>query len=166
VHRKSDKALPSVDKLSKLLRYSLYEMGSSTTVAKEVEQIYHLMELEQLRRERAIQVKTNFDMRAEHVQIPPYLLLPFIENAYKHGDLHNDDYPITVVLKLEGEQLIYSVENAIQEKQKDKVGGIGLLNIQKRLGLLYDDRYTLDIEKGERFFKAHLDIPIQQAVSK
>jgi len=160
VHQKSDNALPSVGKLSKLLRYSLYESESKVSVEKEIEHIQNYMDLEQLRRAQPIEVVTNFDPDAWTARIPPYLLLPFVENAYKHGDLHNKKNPITIDLKIADNKLLYEVSNNIKEKQKDAVGGIGLPNIKKRLELLYGDRHFLDIQEKRNMFIVKLGLPL------
>ncbi|MDG2448871.1 MAG: histidine kinase [Saprospiraceae bacterium] len=165
VYKKSDKALPSIDKLSKLLRYSLYEIGKLVIVKKEIEQINRLMELEQLRREDPIKVNVNFDSLSEEIQVPTYLLLPFVENAYKHGDLHNENQPVQIDLKIRNDRLIYSVSNHILDQQKDADGGIGLSNIKKRLDLIYSNDYDLEIINDNKNFKILLDIPVKSKLN-
>lgn len=162
VYQKSDNALPSVNKLSKLLRYSLYESAAKVGIDKEIEHIQNYMDLEQLRREKTIEVITEIDPEIWSLQIPPYLLLPFVENAYKHGDLHNKMNPITIKLIIKDNWLSCQVSNAIKTKQKDAVGGIGLPNIKKRLELLYGDKHRLHINNSNGIFIVNLELPLDQ----
>ena len=129
-------------------------------IDKEIEHIRNYMDLEQLRRDRPIAVVTNIDPDTWTAKIPPYVLLPFVENAYKHGDLHSEEFPITIDLKIHDSKLLFEVSNKVKEKQKDAVGGIGLPNIKKRLDLLYGDQHFLDIQEKDNMFIVKLGLPI------
>ena len=104
--------------------------------------------------------KVDFDFEDLSVKIPPLLLIPFVENAYKHGELHNENYPIDIELKKESNQLIFRVTNLIKKQEKDQLGGIGLNNIKKRLQLLYGDQHKLKILNENGNFNAWLQIPL------
>ncbi len=161
VYQKSDNALPAVDKLSKLLRYSLYEADHKVSIKKEFDQIQHFIDLQSLRREKPIHYKIETTLRDSMIQIPPLLLIPFVENAFKHGDLHNSEDPISINLFTAENQLIYNVSNVVKIQQKDNVGGIGLKNIQKRLELLYGPKRHFNVEEKNNRFTATLKIPVE-----
>ena len=160
VYQKSDNALPAVDKLSKLLRYSLYEADQKVTVKKEFDQIQNFIDLQSLRREKPINCSIKTPLRESIIKIPPLLLIPFVENAFKHGDLHHPANPILIQLSQQHGQLIYSVSNITKVQQKDKVGGIGLKNIKKRLELLYGTNHHFNVEEKNDRFTATLKIPL------
>jgi len=90
-----------------------------------------------------------------NISIPPFLLLPLVENAFKHGDLKA---PLKIKLQVSNKQLIFQVFNQIKIKQKDKVGGIGLENIKKRLELIYGDDHQFTINQNESIFNVQLTI--------
>lgn len=85
--------------------------------------------------------------------IAPLLLVPFVENAFKHGVSNRPGKPVTITMVCDEQQLSFSVHNHISGQQRDKTGGIGLDNVRKRLQLLYPGRHQLDIrDTGEEYF--------------
>ncbi|MEM1325713.1 MAG: histidine kinase [Bacteroidota bacterium] len=155
VYQKSDNALKSVEKLTALLRYGLYEQSEQVGLEKEIEHIYNFIELERMRYDFPITVDFDITLKDKTMQIPPFLLIPFVENAFKHGDVRA---PIKIELKTLDQQLSFQVSNRIKVKQKDAVGGIGLENIRKRLALIYDDQYHFEISKEENHFEIKLQL--------
>lgn len=160
VHTNSDKALNAIEKLSLLLRYSLYNTKTEVPLENEIAQIRNFIELESLRHKESPKVDLKIEGSTKSVNIPQFVLLPFIENAFKHGQLHSDIQPIEIQLVVENDRLSYTVRNEIESKQKDKVGGLGLDNLKKRLELLFPDNHSFSCKAENTIFKASIELPI------
>jgi two-component system, LytTR family, sensor kinase len=136
--------------LSNLLSYVLYESSLPTvSVEKEIEFLQNFVALEQIRNSSKVQVKMNVE--GELIgDIAPLILIAFIENAFKHGagDSTIQSY-IHINVKVENNTLFLGVTNSKaskpSEKQKKSLGGIGLVNVRKRLASLYPNRHNLQI---------------------
>jgi len=143
-------------KLSRMMRYVLYETLQDTAMlSKEVTFIKDYIELMKLRMHACTTVSFHEPKPNREYAIAPMLLLPFVENAFKHGTSAMQDTEIFIDLKIENGVLFLRVINQIyQEKDPLKIdnGGIGLVNTQRRLNLLYPESYLLninqDLEKG------------------
>lgn len=156
VHTKSEQALPALEKLSGLLRYSLYEQESTVALEREVGYLKDLLHLESLRVDGLVEPKVTIGPFTKEWKLPPLLLVPFVENAFKHGDLKDFGHPLYLSLteSADRDALIFRVENAIRTNvnSKDQVGGIGLANVRQRLALLYPNRHRLSAGiHGEEF---------------
>ena len=108
VNAKSDHALDSISKLSQMLRYSLYENDKLINVSKEWKYIEDYLILESYRQKKELAIKMNFDKSIQEIQIAPFVLIPFIENAIKHGTTTDSNHPIEIELLKEGKDLYYS----------------------------------------------------------
>jgi len=161
VHTNSDNALSAIEKLSSLLRYSLYKTKANVPLEGEITQIRNFIDLESIRHRNQPNIKFNIEGVTKSVRIPQFILLPFVENAFKHGQLHNEKTPITIHLKITNLTLNYIVTNQIEAKKKDKVGGLGLDNLKKRLELLYLNTYTFSCKAEQDIFTAQLEILIK-----
>jgi len=155
VYQKSDKALPALEKLTSMLRYSLYEGEEKIGLEKEINSIENFIILEEMRYDYPLNIDFIIEGSLSNISIPPFLLLPLVENAFKHGDLKA---PLKIKLQVSNKQLIFQVFNQIKIKQKDKVGGIGLENIKKRLELIYGDDHQFTINQNESIFNVQLTI--------
>lgn len=160
VFNQSDRALGAIEKLSSLLRYSLYETKEMVTVEEELSQIKNFIELETMRHSQSPEVKWDIQSGLDQMKLPQFMLLPLVENAFKHGNINSNEHPITIQLSQEGQQLIYSVSNEMSTKQKDGVGGIGVENLTKRLQLLYADRHTFTSNQHDNVYFTQLKIPV------
>jgi two-component system, LytTR family, sensor kinase len=136
--------------LSNLLNYVLYESSLPTvSVEKEIQFLQDFVALEQIRNSSKVQVKMNVEGE-EIGDISPLILIAFIENAFKHGvgDSTIQSY-VHINIKVENNSLFLEVINSkvrkVSEKQKKSLGGIGLVNVQKRLASLYANRHTLQV---------------------
>ncbi len=147
VHTGSAQALPALEKLSGLLRYALYEQEATVALKREVDYLKDLLHLESLRVDGLAPPQVTIGPFSRPWQLPPLLLVPFVENAFKHGDLRDVARPLVLSLteKAEGDLLVFRVENVIRANvhSTDQVGGIGLTNVLKRLELLYPGRHRL-----------------------
>ena len=139
----SSRALPVLDKLSGLLRYALYEQAPTVTLARELSYLYDLIELESLRLPDVAPPVIEIAPLTANWQLPPLLLVPFVENACKHGDLSRPDAPLTIRIgeTVAGLSLRFSNATTSKSALRDSVGGIGLENVRKRLILLYPGRH-------------------------
>lgn len=136
--------------LSNLLNYVLYESSLPTvTVEKEIEFLKGFTDLERIRNSSKVDVKINVEGECVG-DIAPLILIAFIENAFKHGvgDSTIESY-VYINIKIENNTLVLSVINSkvrkVSEKHKKSLGGIGLVNVQKRLNSLYPNRHSLHI---------------------
>ncbi|WP_188374800.1 sensor histidine kinase [Winogradskyella haliclonae] len=161
VHTNSDNALGAIEKLSSLLRYSLYKTKTDVSLEDEISQIRNFIDLESIRHKNHPNVELNIEGLTKTVRIPQFILLPFVENAFKHGKLHSDENPITINLNISNSILSYSVINEIDDKKKDKVGGLGLDNLKKRLELLYFKNHKFSCKAENTLYTAKLEIPIE-----
>lgn len=158
VFQQSNKALVSIEKLTTMLRYGLYEQSEKIPIKTEIKQLHNFIALEQLRYDYDLQLEVDINNRStQRVEVPPFLLIPFVENAFKHGDTKEK---ISIRLDINETELVYQVKNTIKEKQKDKIGGIGLKNIEKRLALIYEDKQNLEIKITSTVFEILLKIQL------
>lgn len=160
IYYKSDNALKSVEKLSGLLRYALYEKAERVSLKKEVGYLNDFIDLHRMRLEHDLPVQMQVAPNVFSLNIAPFLLIPFVENAFKHGNLKNPERPVFISLKKTEGDLEFIVENEKRIQEKDEVGGIGVQNVQKRLELIYGDRAALDIQEDEQLFKITLKIAL------
>jgi len=143
---KSDRTSEAVLKLSELMRYIIYDTERKVVpLLKEVEYIANYIELQRLRLPDEVKVNLRTNLGESIAVIEPLLLLPFVENAFKHGVDVEKGGTITIDIKLTGNRLNLHVENPLVEDTgniKDKHRGIGVNNTLKRLELLYQDNFT------------------------
>lgn len=160
VHDKSEKALPALETLSNLLRYSLYQKEEYVNLKQEWAFIENYIDLHQTRFSERIAVLLDVPEQLPDIKILPFSLIPFVENAFKHGELHHAKTPIRIELNISSTHFIFKSENRIKIQQKDGTGGIGLKNTRKRLSLFYDDTHQLDVKVIDYLFKVELKIPL------
>lgn len=147
-------------KLSNLLDYILYQVNKPmVSLKEEVLHIQEYIELEKIRFQDSLKVKFSAGEIDENIQIAPMLLIPFVENAFKHGSLVDGFLHITIDVNVKGESLNFSIGNSfIQQEETNKNGGIGLENIKKRLDLNYPKNYTVQNKIEQNWYKAKLHI--------
>jgi LytS/YehU family sensor histidine kinase len=154
--KKSDKAPEIVIKLSEMMRYMLYESNERRVpLQKEVNYIQNYLALESLRQSGQADIRFNVEGEITDQTIAPLIFIPFLENSFKHGLNHqlSDGY-VHVTMKVLENRLLLRITNSkpsiAPPPQDSKSGGIGLVNVQRRLNLLYPSQYKLDIEDNER----------------
>jgi len=160
--QKSDQAPDAIIKLSELLDYLIYHgENEKVPLAKEIELIDHYIELEKLRygdRLKASFEKTGYP---DNVTIAPVLLLPFVENAFKHGiSQSRGKVWLKIHLEISNRSINFHIENS-KPGISSKVsipGGIGLENLKRRLAILYENRHTLEIFDKEDIYSVQLNL--------
>ena len=165
---KSGKAPEVVLKLSELMRYLLYATRKNKqTLKNEIECIQNYIDLERLRFDQSLQVDVDISGDLEHREIAPMLLVPLIENCFKHGASKNlGEMLIKLDIKVENGFLHFKVANTIPEQNADlpaavNSGGIGLSNVKKRLELGYDRKdYDLLIFQEKEMFHVNLKLKV------
>jgi len=151
-------------KLSEMLRYMLYECNvEKVPLSKEIAYLENFIHLKLLKDSRGMKVSTDFDKSAGHLMVAPMLLIPFVENAFKHSNVEDLKKGwINISLRYEEGKLLFNVENSNAQKDftKDEIGGIGLPNVKRQLSLLYPNRHQLKIEETEERYAVHLEISL------
>lgn len=161
---KPEKTPENLLKLSQILRYMLYECNDEfVPLAKEVTSLENFIALNLLKDSRGMRVKVNMEKPSEDLMIAPMLLLPFVENAFKHAKIEDlENGWINIHLETRGKQLIFRTENSIPDTNftKDSVGGIGLTNVKRRLDLVYLDKNELKITTENNTYTVQLEIDL------
>lgn len=156
----SDKLASAVLRLSDLMRYTLNESpDGKVTLSKEVEYLESYIALFKMRFEPNFYVDFSTDGIAEQ-KIAALMLIPFVENAFKHGVVNDGKHPIRIKLKLNGKRLSFEVSNKISHAQKDHSSGVGLVNVHRRLDLIYPEKHELLISNNGNTYKTTLILSI------
>ena len=158
----SEEAKEAIIKLSKMMRYLLYETETEkTTLTREVEFLESYINLMKLRFNSSVRIELNLPASIPDRTIPPFIFTSLIENAFKHGISYKDESFIYIDLIIREEQLLLVVKNSkADQNQIKEYSGIGIENTRKRLELLYGTRYHLDIIDNAGMFTVNLSIPI------
>ena len=159
VNEQNSQSLSALEKLSSILRYSLYEQAEFVPIQREWEKLEDLIMLESLRLAERPAILMEVPTELPPVCIPPFILIGLVENVFKHGVVTKPEAPVRIVLQLQQEQLHFKISNSIATRNKDKTGGIGLDNTARRLDLLYPDQHTFEVDQTEDQFTVQLAIP-------
>jgi len=155
-------AQDSVLKLSKLMRYLLYESEhGETLMSHEIDFMNNYIDLMKLRLSPKVELMIDFPDNFSDFTVPPLLFVPFVENAFKHGVSHRDRSFIHIQMTIENNQINFVSENSIGKSSQSgdmQHSGIGLENVRKRLHLLFPDNHKLSIESNETIFRVNLSI--------
>ena len=142
----------------------LYECNDEKVpLEKEITYLENYIDLKLLKDSRGMKVEVLIEKPATPLMIAPMLLIPFVENAFKHGNIEDLEKGwIRIHLKTIDKKLIYTVENSFAPvaSTKDKVGGIGLTNVNRQLDLLYPNQHQLTIDSNNHIYKVHLEIDL------
>ena len=143
------------------MQYMLYETDEDKVLLQsEIEYLQSYIDLQRQRFSERLTLHTSLDVKENWHSIEPMLLIPFVENAFKHGTGLIQNPEIEIELKAQNDQLYFVVKNRfVQTKTtKDKTSGIGLANVKRRLELLYGNRYHLAINKTDGWFIVSLQL--------
>lgn len=160
--KKSELLEPSLIKLSSLMRYMLYETGEQkVSLEKESDYLQSYIDLQLQRFGKKLQLNLMIDPPDKSYEIEPMLLIPFVENAFKHGTGLVNQAEIIIQLSAQSNRLNFVVTNKYDPQSitlKDDASGIGLANVKRRLELLYRKEHQLDITQTADTFKVSLQI--------
>lgn len=165
--KKSDQAPETVLMLSEMMRYMLYECNvEKVLLAKEINYLKNYLELEKIRLGQNFDI--NFEVHGEvgNLEIAPLMFIPFIENSFKHGmnNLIADGF-VRINLYIKESEITMQIDNnsgddILTKENKNNSGGIGLINIKRRLNLLYPNKHHLDIQQTENTYTVKLNIQL------
>lgn len=164
---KSDEAPEAILRLSKILRFMLYEAGGEyIAIEQELKILSDYIALEQLRYDESLHINFSYDLEDPRQAVPPLLLIPLVENAFKHGVSETRGRPfVDIHLSVKGRQLAFGVKNSSEAPAGEGSirENIGLSNLRRQLELLYTD-YSLSVQQGEGQFTATLKINLASHV--
>ncbi len=156
----SSDASESILQLSDLLRYQLYDCAKDRVkLSDEIDYLKNYLDIDRMRKNHA---EVDFEVSGSptNIQIAPYLFIPFVENALKHGITLNNETKIGIRFTIKPERILFEIENSKPEQpfNQNMKGGIGLANISRRLDLLYPGKYRLDIDNEKNVYKVKLGL--------
>ncbi|MEL6867316.1 MAG: histidine kinase, partial [Bacteroidota bacterium] len=156
-------ASESILLLSDLLRYQLYDCAKDKVYLKtEIEYLKNYLKLDKIRKSNA-KLEFNVNGEANGMLVAPFLFIPFVENAVKHGmGLDNESF-IRINFDIQPKRIKFSITNSKPTKPYPNVkGGIGLVNVRRRLKLLYPDRHHLKITSGKETYRVEMSLRVEE----
>ncbi|MFH0757993.1 MAG: histidine kinase [Bacteroidota bacterium] len=165
--KKSEHTPDIILKLSNLLDYILYQVDKpKVSLKEEVLHIKEYIELEKIRFQDTLKIAFNTHEIDVEIQIAPMLLMPFVENAFKHGARKNGYLEILIDIRAENRTLDFRIKNSVLPSELEEGSpGIGLENFRKRLDLHYNGKYELETVISDEWYSARLTIPDLNDVS-
>ncbi len=163
IHSENAPARHSVELLSRLLRYQLYDIHQKVTFSQELAYLRSYIEFQSLRVSKRLQLTLDADPQIGEQEIPPLLFQPLVENAFKYV---GGDYRINISFRRKESALHFTIQNSIsnREKQPEKNrSGIGIKNLHRRLELLYPQRHSLSTKKIDTLFVAELILTLNES---
>lgn len=158
-YQQAQQAPEAVLKLSALLRYMLKESNDRfALIAKEISYLKNVIELFEIGQKGEAYVHLKITGKIDQQQIAPLILINFVENAFKHGVVNDSENPIQITMAITETHLDFKVSNKKNHDQKDQTGGIGLSNVQRRLALIYPEKYQLQITDENDTFTVTLKL--------
>ncbi len=167
--KKSDDAPDAILKLSKMMRYMLHECSEPKVALKnEIEYLYNYIDLERLRHHANANIIFKVVGNVNGLYIAPLILLPFVENSFKHGITTSNKDFIHIYIMIAQNQLVLTVKNSKKSallllNATSKHSGIGLQNVKRRLKLIYPNQHVLDIYDNTDTHEVHLKLNIRKS---
>ncbi|MDR0349870.1 MAG: histidine kinase [Tannerella sp.] len=160
VDERNREARQSIEQLSHLLRYQLYDIEQEVTMEQEINYLKSYVAFQRQRTSERLVLEMYFDPALKEQKIHPLMFQPLIENAFKYV---RGDYKIQLEMKLDGNQIRVEIKNSISQTQtqntvRKKEAGMGIENLKRRLNLLYPGKHTLEIKQTENRFVVELII--------
>ncbi|WP_159025712.1 sensor histidine kinase [Aquimarina sp. Aq78] len=159
-----NKSSKAIMQLSKMLDYSLYGSKKKTVSLKEeIHYILNLIELFKLKDDAIEAINFDYSKVNQSYMIAPMLLIPFVENTFKHGNIEDTKNGfIDILLTTEANNITFKVKNSYKPKKSvDASSGIGILNVKRRLELIYPNKHELEINKQKEFYNVNLIIRLE-----
>ena len=166
--KKSDNAPEIVIKLSEMMRYMLYECNERRVpLSKEIKYIQNYLDLEKLRQGDRIDISFEWHGHVADQKIAPLMFIPFLENSFKHGANSGIDRGhVHINMDINDANLTFHISNSkpppIPNPGIRKVGGIGLMNVERRLNLIYPNSYDLNIENKPNEYSVNLQLQLDK----
>lgn len=161
VRKKSENAESAILKISDMMRYVLHEANKDKVLLdKELNYLSDFLELQKLRMADNIIININIPSTNHDVEIAPMLLLPLVENAFKHGISYQKPSFVNIRINIENEELTLEVENSIHATNdlENESSGLGLKNLKRRLEILYPNKHRLQLQNNTTVFLGKLQI--------
>ncbi len=167
IDKNNTEARGSLMQLSEMLRYQLYECSAEKiAIEKEITYLKNYIELQKVRLNKNYLISFNAEPGLKNFSIAPLLIMPLIENAFKHVSHFIEEMnEIKINLSFEKGVLVCEINNTIEKvpvEPKDGDGGIGLKNMRRRLEILYQDNYDLKCEKNGSYYLSQLKLQIDE----
>ena len=164
---KSDEAPELVLRLSEILDYILYRCDEPRVLlSEEIGNLKNYIEIEKIRYSKNLELKQNFPENCNGLKIAPLIILPFVENAFKHGVSNSPGKAfVKINIKLVEKRLIVIIENSrniVENKDNNHSKGIGLKNVRKRLDLMYPEKYILALNEKQETFLVNLTLQLDE----
>jgi two-component system LytT family sensor kinase len=160
-YQRSETTPDAILKLSEIMRYMLYECNDNeVSLEKELQYLQNYIELQKIRFGKNAYIDFKINGRVDGQKIVPLLLIAFIENAFKHGVVNDARSAIRLLIEVDESHLYFFIQNRKHTSNKDNLGGIGLINVKRRLDLLYPGRYKLDIIDGKETYTCELTLDL------
>lgn len=161
VYPHSEPAAEGILLLADTMRYALHEKtDSKVPLTQEVQHLRNYIALNQLRFSQRLQIDFQVEGSLQFVLILPLVLITFVENCFKHGELADPAHPLRIRLAVAGGQLTFETHNQKRHGPKEHGAGIGLANTRARLDLAYPARYQLRITDAPDFYTCHLTLDL------
>lgn len=166
IYKVSPEGSEAIHKLSAIMRYMLYESNSSHVLLhQEIEYISSYFDLQRMRMKPVdiVQFQDSGQLTAQ--KIAPMLFIVFVENAFKHASTIDGRREIYVDIEVEDQLLRFTCRNSYdpnEREQKDSVGGIGLKNVERRLELLYENKYALNSHASNGYYTVSLNLNLEE----
>ena len=158
-YQKSDTTPEAILKLSEIMRYMLYECNDNKVeLTKELQYLQNYIDLQKIRFGNKAFINYEVHGEVTNQYIVPLLLISFIENAFKHGVANDPASPIVLKINLSDSHLYFFVQNKKHTHNRDASGGIGLINVRRRLDLLYPSKYNLEIRDETDTYTVQLSL--------
>ena len=163
--KKADETPKMILKLSNLLDYLLYQADKPFVNLKdEIDHIEDYISLEQMRFSDTLNVEFSKNISLENIEMAPMLLIPFVENSFKHGKIRNGSLDISIYIKANAENITFKIRNSSAKDVSIKEG-IGLENIKKRLDFLYPNQHQLEINNSTNDFEVLLSLNLKSKLT-
>jgi LytS/YehU family sensor histidine kinase len=160
-YQRSETTPDAILKLSEIMRYMLYECNDNeVSLEKELQYLQNYIELQKIRFGEKAYIDFKINGKVDGQQIVPLLLIAFIENAFKHGVANDPGSAIRLLIEVDESHLYFFIQNRKHNNNRDNLGGIGLINVKRRLDLLYPGRYKLDIIDGKETYTCELTLDL------
>jgi len=158
--KSSPEAAHAVGLLSEIMSYALEERDEfgMIPIAVEVAQLNRVVEMNQIRFNHKLKIKYDENIEVDNAQVPIFILVTLVENAFKHGDLTDEKYQLTIELKVTESKIHFWVRNKKKKGNKEPSKGIGLNNVRQRLEMMYGSEHSFTIEEDEDYYMSHVAI--------